>query len=894
MEPSDVEDHLHSTITVAVDESTGTGALSLFESASAFDTKASMMSHVGIYGAGAKHKTATHPSDENQLQQQPASPHNELSPSAQKYAADSAGSGEDEGSADSGENEDSADSGENKGSDGSGGNTKEGANSAESNEENGARGGKESSHLTCPTSVKLFDGTADVTSLPDQTHVGLYKKTNVIIDSHPSEAAIVQNLATSGGMGDGKTPVPAPTPSRVDEYIRNGKILSDDPDAEDTKCVPLVTTVYTKNSAYQAVHVGQEAFKKASLKENQAHVSQATANEEAHAPAKQGTEQFEFQKGRGQCVKFRAVSPQFYSNYKLKTRPKQDKSTKAEKAKAHVADCQCVPCRKMRRNRVKQYTVSYHSGVKLVSAVLEAGGCVFTPKDDWQIMWNSTHLKSYNFQTLSRWQKVNQFPRTIECTRKDTLSRNIQRMQMAHGKRHFDFLPASFIVPRERDALYTEMTKNPNLVWICKPASSACGRGISITKKFSEMPVEGLEDNYIIERYIHRPLLFNGFKFDLRLYVAITSFNPLRIYLHDEGLVRLATVQYEENFDDLANHFVHLTNYSINKFSEGYQDPLDQEDADNCDSTASKLGLKSLKRKLINDGVNVDILWRNIEDLVIKTILSIEMQVTTAVEMFVPHSSSCFELFGFDVLIDCDLRPWLLEVNFAPSLACDTQFDLGVKSTVLSDMFNMVGLRPRDNDEHPITKSNKGGKAAKKKTSSGGRKKNQGPGGGNIGDDKGSSSSRSMQTNNGFHAKVSLLEQKLGRKLTTEELRVVRTMADEVNEAGGFKRIFPGPNSSTMYRSFFESERPLNTLAMHIVLAEMIFQNSDMVVEGGAAESIADRNVTSSWRHNRPSRQRIDPNAQLKKEERRQRKMAQQDCRANRHNEVINSARSDR
>lgn len=50
----------------------------------------------------------------------------------------------------------------------------------------------------------------------------------------------------------------------------------------------------------------------------------------------------------------------------------------------------------------------------------------------------------------------------------------------------------------------------------------------------------------------------------------------------------------------------------------------------------------------------------------------------------------CFEILGFDILIDSDLKPWLLEVNHAPSFNCDTALDQEVKSTLVYDTFNML------------------------------------------------------------------------------------------------------------------------------------------------------------------------------------------------------------
>ena len=78
--------------------------------------------------------------------------------------------------------------------------------------------------------------------------------------------------------------------------------------------------------------------------------------------------------------------------------------------------------------------------------------------------------------------------------------------------------------------------------WIVKPSGSAQGKGIFITKDIDEIPSRV---SLVASHYINNPLLIDGLKFDLRIYVAITSINPLRIYVYDEGLVRFATCKYE-------------------------------------------------------------------------------------------------------------------------------------------------------------------------------------------------------------------------------------------------------------------------------------------------------------------------------------------------------------
>jgi hypothetical protein len=83
----------------------------------------------------------------------------------------------------------------------------------------------------------------------------------------------------------------------------------------------------------------------------------------------------------------------------------------------------------------------------------------------------------------------------------------------------------------------------------------------------SDVPID---ESCVVSRYIPNPLLINSLKFDVRLYVLVTSFEPWRIYIYNEGLTRFASESYVANTNKNTNRYAHLTNYSINKRHEKF------------------------------------------------------------------------------------------------------------------------------------------------------------------------------------------------------------------------------------------------------------------------------------------------------------------------------------
>jgi tubulin polyglutamylase TTLL4 len=106
-------------------------------------------------------------------------------------------------------------------------------------------------------------------------------------------------------------------------------------------------------------------------------------------------------------------------------------------------------------------------------------------------------------------------------------------------------------------------------MFILKPTASSCGRGIKVIGKKDQ--INNKKGGYLVSKYIAKPHLLRGFKYDLRLYIVVTCYEPLKAYLFQDGLVRLATQQYSTNQKTLKKRFVHLTNYSINKKAEAYK-----------------------------------------------------------------------------------------------------------------------------------------------------------------------------------------------------------------------------------------------------------------------------------------------------------------------------------
>ncbi|VDN11725.1 unnamed protein product [Dibothriocephalus latus] len=308
--------------------------------------------------------------------------------------------------------------------------------------------------------------------------------------------------------------------------------------------------------------------------------------------------------------------------------------------------------------------------------------------NEFNLLWTSSHLKPSQLKCLYEFQKINHFPNSFELTRKDRLATNIQRMQILKGFHNFDFVPRTFVLPQDYQDLLSEHTKERS-VYIVKPIASSRGRGIYLATNPDNISTD---ETVIVSRYISNPLLIDGFKFDLRLYVAATSYDPLIVYVYEEGLARFATVRYQFGVRHLKNVCMHLTNYSVNKLNHDF---VHNDDAD-VEDFGNKWSLGALLRYLRSEGKDTAGLMLRIEDIIIKSFIAVESPIVSACHLFQAGKNNCFELYGFDIIVDENLRPWLLEVNLSPSLACDTPLDFKIKSSMIADLLTLAGIQCHD------------------------------------------------------------------------------------------------------------------------------------------------------------------------------------------------------
>lgn len=306
--------------------------------------------------------------------------------------------------------------------------------------------------------------------------------------------------------------------------------------------------------------------------------------------------------------------------------------------------------------------------------------------NDFDIMWHSTGMKTNEIKKLKSHQKYNHFPGTYQLAKKTSLGRNLMKMNRLFPD-DYKFFPKTWVLPNDFPDFVKYSKHHEGQTYIVKPDILSQGKGIFLTKTKDDI---NPQTNNVIQEYIDNPFLVDNLKFDIRLYVFVTSVDPLRIYLFDDGLVRFATEEYQKPTEEnINNTFIHLTNYAINKNHKNF---VFSEKGNN---SGHKRTLKSFLKMLNEQGIETNIIMEEIKDIIIKTFLAVQPQLAHEYKSCLSEDidgSMCFEILGFDVMLDENLDPYLIEVNHAPSFATDSELDMKIKKQLLKDSFRMLDM----------------------------------------------------------------------------------------------------------------------------------------------------------------------------------------------------------
>ena len=340
----------------------------------------------------------------------------------------------------------------------------------------------------------------------------------------------------------------------------------------------------------------------------------------------------------------------------------------------------------MRRYRLDTYVEEGESD--LLVDRFDRSGWARTDGDDWDLFWSADFHDRRVFGGLGPDKRVNHFPGVATLHFKDELHYFLAEAaaRVGAGEGWYDFFPRTFSMPADYDLWRAAAAADPDTIWIKKPKRMAAGTDITIvTDRQAVEPVE----KWIVQEYLADPLLLPGrpYKHTMRVYVLITSLDPLVAFLYPNGPVKFTSRPYGTSPAQLADPIIHLTNPHVQRANTDVPDPVRAIDA------------PTYRAELEAAGLDAAGLWRRLRSVLTQTLIAHREPMLRVSSNVCGRLDGCFELLGFDILVDAELHPWVVECNMSPALGLrgaagspDREAQRRAKEPLVGDTLAIVGV----------------------------------------------------------------------------------------------------------------------------------------------------------------------------------------------------------
>jgi hypothetical protein len=292
--------------------------------------------------------------------------------------------------------------------------------------------------------------------------------------------------------------------------------------------------------------------------------------------------------------------------------------------------------------------------------------------DDSLHLFRDAPREYHYFRKLSSWQVINRIPRMNIICRKVPLVQTLRTFgERFPGK--LDFLPRSYILTDacDRRAFLRAVTREKHII---KPTDGSLGKGIRIVEAGEQYVDE--RNEAVGQQYIESAQL-NDRKFDLRVYALVISTKPLSVYVYRDGVARVCSDPVSAN-----TIFSQITNTAVN--------------IGNATASAITFMIAGVFRDLSRHyGISSDALWGAIDRVIAKTVVAANEAICDGIRELegvrgVMTYPRYFQLIGFDILLDRNLKPWILEVNYRPSLEFGTSDEKQLKVRMLTEVIQIA------------------------------------------------------------------------------------------------------------------------------------------------------------------------------------------------------------